>query len=33
MFAAVLEGPRKGIFYVKRLDDFDISDGDFLARR
>ena len=30
MFAAVLEGPRKGVFYVKRLDDFDISDGDFL---
>ncbi|WP_436116358.1 esterase-like activity of phytase family protein [Phyllobacterium sp. LjRoot231] len=30
MFAAVLEGPRKGIFYVKRLDDFDVSDGDFL---
>lgn len=30
MFAAVLEGPRKGIFYVRRLDDFDISDGDFL---
>jgi hypothetical protein len=30
MFAAVLEGPREGIFYVKRLDDFDISDGDFL---
>lgn len=29
-FAAVLEGPRKGIFYVKRRDDFDISDGDFL---
>lgn len=29
-FAAVLEGPRKGIFYVKRHDDFDISDGDFL---
>ena len=30
MFAAVLEGPEKGIFYVKRLDDFDVSDGDFL---
>ncbi|PSH69158.1 hypothetical protein CU102_10215 [Phyllobacterium brassicacearum] len=30
VFAAVLEGPREGIFYVKRLDDFDISDGDFL---
>lgn len=29
-FAAVLEGPREGIFYVKRRDDFDISDGDFL---
>lgn len=30
IFAAVLEGPRKGIFYVKRRDGFDISDGDFL---
>jgi hypothetical protein len=30
MFAAVLEGSRKGTFYVKRRDDFDISDGDFL---
>ncbi len=30
MFAAVLEGPQEGIFYVKRRDDFDISDGDFL---
>jgi hypothetical protein len=30
MFAAVLEGPQEGIFFVKRLDDFDISDGDFL---
>ncbi|MEK1888808.1 MAG: esterase-like activity of phytase family protein [Phyllobacterium sp.] len=30
VFAAVLEGPRKGVFYVKRNDGFDISDGDFL---
>ncbi|QND50767.1 hypothetical protein HB779_01835 [Phyllobacterium sp. 628] len=30
IFAAVLEGPQKGLFYVKRLDSFDISDGDFL---
>jgi hypothetical protein len=30
IFAAVLEGPRKGIFYVRRKDGFDISDGDFL---
>jgi hypothetical protein len=30
MFAAVLEGPQKGIFFVKRRDDFDVSDGDFL---
>lgn len=30
MFGAVLEGPRKGVFYVARRDDFDISDGDFL---
>jgi hypothetical protein len=30
IYAAVLEGPGKGIFYIKRLDSFDISDGDFL---
>ncbi len=30
IFAAVIEGPRKGIFYIQRSDDFDISDGDFL---
>lgn len=30
IYAAVLEGPEKGIFFVKRLDSFDISDGDFL---
>ncbi|MEP7452129.1 esterase-like activity of phytase family protein [Phyllobacterium sp. SB3] len=30
IFAAVLEGPRKGTFYVQRKDGFDISDGDFL---
>ncbi|MHC1547830.1 esterase-like activity of phytase family protein [Phyllobacterium sp. K27] len=30
IFAAVLEGPRKGIFHVQRKDGFDISDGDFL---
>lgn len=30
MFAAVLSGPRKGIFYVHRTDGYDISDGDFL---
>lgn len=30
IFAAVLEGPRKGIFYIHRTDGYDISDGDFL---
>ncbi len=30
IFAAVMEGPQKGIFYVTRGGDFDISDGDFL---
>lgn len=30
IYAAVLEGPGKGIFFVKRLDSFDISDGAFL---
>ncbi len=29
-YAAVLEGPRKGIFYVRRHGSFDISDGAFL---
>ncbi|WP_269072224.1 esterase-like activity of phytase family protein [Rhizobium sp. C4] len=29
-YAAVLEGPRKGIFYVRRHGAFDISDGTFL---
>lgn len=29
-YAAVLEGPRKGIFYVRRHASFDISDGTFL---
>lgn len=30
IFAAVLEGPRKGIFFVHRTDGYDVSDGDFL---
>lgn len=30
IFAAVLEGPRKGIFKVARTDSYDITDGDFL---
>lgn len=29
-YAAVLEGPRKGIFFVRRHGSFDISDGTFL---
>ncbi len=31
IFAAVLEGPRKGIFKVARHGEFDITDGTFLA--
>ena len=30
VFAAVLEGPRKGLFAVKRADPWDITDGAFL---
>ncbi|UUP17172.1 esterase-like activity of phytase family protein [Nitratireductor thuwali] len=30
IFAAVLDGPRKGVFTVVRSDDFDITDGAFL---
>lgn len=29
-YAAVLDGPRKGVFFVRRHDTFDISDGTFL---
>lgn len=30
VFAAVLEGPRKGVFTVARTDGFDVTDGAFL---
>ncbi|KRB21328.1 MULTISPECIES: esterase-like activity of phytase family protein [Mesorhizobium] len=30
IYAAIIEGPRKGVFTVKRNDDFDITDGAFL---
>lgn len=30
VFAAILEGPDKGIFHVKRHPPYDITDGDFL---
>jgi hypothetical protein len=30
VFGAIIEGPRKGVFTVKRTDGFDISDGTFL---
>lgn len=30
VFAAILEGPGKGIFTVRREDNFDITDGSFL---
>jgi hypothetical protein len=30
MFAAVLSGPREGIFFVQRSDNFDVTDGAFL---
>jgi hypothetical protein len=30
IFAAIIEGPHKGVFTVKRSGDFDITDGAFL---
>lgn len=30
IFAAILEGPEKGIFKVRRSDDYDVTDGVFL---
>jgi len=30
VFAAILDGPRKGIFTIARRDEFDITDGAFL---
>jgi hypothetical protein len=30
IFAAILDGPRKGVFSVKRIPPYDITDGDFL---
>jgi hypothetical protein len=30
IFAAVLDGPKKGIFFVARNGEYDITDGDFL---
>lgn len=30
VFAAILEGPEKGVFHVKRHPPYDITDGDFL---
>ncbi len=30
IFAAILDGPKKGIFKIARSDEFDITDGDFL---
>lgn len=30
LFAAVIEGPRKGVFKVRRTDGFDVTDGVFL---
>ncbi|TKB16113.1 MAG: hypothetical protein E5V75_14695 [Mesorhizobium sp.] len=30
IYAAVIEGPRKGVFTIKRNGDFDITDGAFL---
>ncbi|MHB2267031.1 esterase-like activity of phytase family protein [Aliihoeflea sp. PC F10.4] len=30
IFAAVIEGPRKGLFKVRRTDEFDVTDGVFL---
>jgi hypothetical protein len=30
IFAAVLDGPKKGVFFVARKGEYDITDGDFL---
>jgi hypothetical protein len=30
IFAAIVEGPQRGIFKVRRSDDFDVTDGAFL---
>ena len=30
IFAAILNGPEKGVFKIARSDEFDITDGDFL---
>lgn len=30
IFAAILDGPKKGVFFVKRHPPFDVTDGDFL---
>jgi hypothetical protein len=30
IFAAVLDGPKKGVFFVARNGEFDITDGDFM---
>jgi hypothetical protein len=32
-YAAIIEGPHKGVFTVKRNGDFDITDGAFLPER
>lgn len=32
IFAAVVEGPLKGVFKVRRSDDFDVTDGVFLPQ-
>ncbi len=32
IFAAVLEGPEKGVFYIVRNGGFDITDGDFTPK-
>tara|TARA_R110000751_G_scaffold307401_1_gene428514 strand:+ start:86224 stop:87276 length:1053 start_codon:yes stop_codon:yes gene_type:complete len=30
VFAAIVDGPQKGVFYVRRQAPFDVTDGDFL---
>lgn len=32
IFAAIVEGPRKGVFKVRRTDGFDVTDGVFLPQ-
>jgi hypothetical protein len=30
LYAAILDGSHQGVFFIKRTDDYDVTDGDFL---